>query len=398
MFFLNPRILILASLTALAPFAIDTYLPAFEVMEYDLATNSNFIQQTLTFYLVPYTIMTIFHGAISDSIGRIKTIKYGMSLFILGSIGCAFATSIEMLWISRLIQGVGAGAGNVVARAMVRDLYSGATAQKVMATIQIIFGIAPAIAPMVGGLLLGISWQAIFIFLIIYSVLITFFSVNFLPETISKQNRLPFNFESVLNRYKDLLNDKNYIFLILAVSFNFSAFFLYVLSSPIFLMQHLNLSSSQFGYLFIPTVTGMILGSFISKKTAGIISPARILKIAYLWMLLITTFNLIFCLFFPSILFVNIGLIAFYNIGMAAAMPLISIKALDCFPKARGTAASGQAFSQMLVSSFVAGLVIPIIWGSLATLAIGMLVIFFLGLLAITKTQAWKDEELLLDE
>ena len=398
MFFLNPRILILASLTALAPFAIDTYLPAFEVMEYDLATNSNFIQQTLTFYLVPYTIMTIFHGAISDSIGRIKTIKYGMSLFILGSIGCAFATSIEMLWISRLIQGVGAGAGNVVARAMVRDLYSGATAQKVMATIQIIFGIAPAIAPMVGGLLLGISWQAIFIFLIIYSVLITFFSVNFLPETISKQNRLPFNFESVLNRYKDLLNDKNYIFLILAVSFNFSAFFLYVLSSPIFLMQHLNLNSSQFGYLFIPTVTGMILGSFISKKTAGIISPARMLKVAYLWMLLITTFNLIFCLFFPSILFVNIGLIAFYNIGMAAAMPLISIKALDCFPKARGTAASGQAFSQMLVSSFVAGLVIPIIWGSLATLAIGMLVIFFLGFLAITKTQAWNDEELLLDE
>ena len=398
MFFLNPRILILASLTALAPFAIDTYLPAFEVMENDLATNSNFIQQTLTFYLVPYTIMTIFHGAISDSIGRIKTIKYGMSLFILGSIGCVFATSIEMLWISRLIQGVGAGAGNVVARAMVRDLYSGATAQKVMATIQIIFGIAPAIAPMVGGLLLGISWQAIFIFLIIYSVLITIFSVNFLPETISKQNQLPFNLESVLSRYRDLLNDKNYIFLILAVSFNFSAFFLYVLSSPIFLMQHLNLSSSQFGYLFIPTVTGMIMGSFISKKTAGIISPAKMLKIAYLWMLLITSINLIFCLFFPSILFVNIGLIAFYNIGMAAAMPLISIKALDCFPKARGTAASGQAFSQMLVSSFVAGLVIPIIWGSLATLAIGMLVIFFLGLLAITKTQAWKDEELLLDD
>ena len=398
MFFLNPRILILASLTALAPFAIDTYLPAFEVMENDLATNSNFIQQTLTFYLVPYTIMTIFHGAISDSIGRIKTIKYGMSLFILGSIGCVFATSIEMLWISRLIQGVGAGAGNVVARAMVRDLYSGATAQKVMATIQIIFGIAPAIAPMVGGLLLGISWQAIFIFLIIYSVLITIFSVNFLPETISKKNQLPFNLESVLSRYRDLLNDKNYIFLILAVSFNFSAFFLYVLSSPIFLMQHLNLSSSQFGYLFIPTVTGMILGSFISKKTAGIISPAKMLKIAYLWMLLITSINLIFCLFFPSIIFVNIGLIALYNIGMAAAMPVISIKALDCFPKARGTAASGQAFSQMLVSSVVAGLVIPIIWGSLATLAIGMLVIFSLGLVVITKTQAWKDEELLLDE
>ena len=98
MFFLNPRILILASLTALAPFAIDTYLPAFEVMENDLATNSNFIQQTLTFYLVPYTIMTIFHGAISDSIGRIKTIKYGMSLFILGSIGLARTMVYSLLY------------------------------------------------------------------------------------------------------------------------------------------------------------------------------------------------------------------------------------------------------------------------------------------------------------
>src|SRR5210317_292699 len=397
MFFLNPRILILASLTALAPFAIDTYLPAFEVMEYDLATNSNFIQQTLTFYLVPYTIMTIFHGAISDSIGRIKTIKYGMSLFILGSIGCAFATSIEMLWISRLIQGVGAGAGNVVARAMVRDLYSGATAQKVMATIQIIFGIAPAIAPMVGGLLLGISWQAIFIFLIIYSVLITFFSVNFLPETISKQNRLPFNFESVLNRYKDLLNDKNYIFLILAVSFNFSAFFLYVLASPIFLINHLNLNPSQFGFLFIPTVTGMIMGSMISKKTAGIISPEKMLKFSYAWMFVISFANLIFCTFFETLVWLNILFIALYNIGMASAMPLISIKALDCFPKTRGTAASGQAFSQMLVSSIVAGIIVPITWSSTATLALGMFMIFLLGLFSIIKTLAWREKNLFLD-
>ncbi len=397
MLFINPRILILASLTALAPFAIDTYLPAFHVMEIDLSTNSNYIQQTLTFYLIPYTFMTIFHGAISDSIGRIKTIKYGLTLFIIGSIGCALSTSIEMLWISRILQGMGGGAGNVVARAMVRDLYSGAMAQKVMATVQIIFGIAPAIAPMVGGLLLNFNWQSIFIFLVIYSILITFFSTRFLPETVDEKDRLPFNMHSVLTRYKNLLIDNNFIFLVLAVSFNFSAFFLYVLASPIFLVDHLGLNSSQFGYLFIPTVTGMILGSFISKRTAGIVSPDKLLKFAYTWMILIASVNVFFCYFFQNILWINIGFVALYNVGMASAMPLISIKALDCFPKARGTAASGQAFSQMFISSIVAGAVVPLVWGSTFTLSCAMLFIFLLGYFSITKTQSWNDNKSFLN-
>jgi DHA1 family bicyclomycin/chloramphenicol resistance-like MFS transporter len=397
MLFINPRILILASLTALAPFAIDTYLPAFHVMEIDLSTNSNYIQQTLTFYLIPYTFMTIFHGAISDSIGRIKTIKYGLTLFIIGSIGCALSTSIEMLWISRILQGMGGGAGNVVARAMVRDLYSGAMAQKVMATVQIIFGIAPAIAPMVGGLLLNFNWQSIFIFLVIYSILITFFSTRFLPETVDEKDRLPFNMHSVLTRYKNLLIDNNFIFLALAVSFNFSAFFLYVLASPIFLVDHLGLNSSQFGYLFIPTVTGMILGSFISKRTAGIVSADKLLKFAYTWMILIASVNVFFCYFFQNILWINIGFVALYNVGMASAMPLISIKALDCFPKARGTAASGQAFSQMFISSIVAGVVVPLVWGSTFTLSCAMLFIFLLGYFSITKTQSWNDNKSFLN-
>ncbi|NQW34959.1 MAG: MFS transporter, partial [Methylophilales bacterium] len=137
-------------LAALAPFAIDTYLPAFHILSNDLMASPQSIQQSLTFYLVPYTIMTLFHGPISDSIGRIKTIKWGLFLFLFASIGCAFSSTAESLWFFRVLQGIGGGAGNVVARAMVRDLYEGPQAQKVMATIQVIFGIAPAIAPMIG--------------------------------------------------------------------------------------------------------------------------------------------------------------------------------------------------------------------------------------------------------
>jgi DHA1 family bicyclomycin/chloramphenicol resistance-like MFS transporter len=270
-------------------------------------------------------------------------------------------------------------------------------AQKVMATVQIIFGIAPAIAPMVGGLLLNFNWQSIFIFLVIYSILITFFSTRFLPETVDEKDRLPFNMHSVLTRYKNLLIDNNFIFLVLAVSFNFSAFFLYVLASPIFLVDHLGLNSSQFGYLFIPTVTGMILGSFISKRTAGIVSPDKLLKFAYTWMILIASVNVFFCYFFQNILWINIGFVALYNVGMASAMPLISIKALDCFPKARGTAASGQAFSQMFISSIVAGVVVPLVWGSTFTLSCAMLFIFLLGYFSITKTQSWNDNKSFLN-
>ncbi|MEK9771118.1 MAG: multidrug effflux MFS transporter [Nitrosomonadales bacterium] len=387
--FLNNRIIILAALTALAPFAIDTYLPAFHQIEIDLNSTSEFVQQTLTFYLIPYTLMTLFHGAISDSIGRLKTIFIGLTLFSIASIGCAFAQSIEMLWFFRMLQGLGGGAGNVVARAMVRDLYSGANAQKAMATVQMIFGIAPAIAPVIGGLLLGFGWQSIFLFLMLYAILITYFAVKKLPETINFHNKIPFNLNNILTRFKDLTLNQEFIFLVLAVSFNFSAFFLYVLASPVFLVDLLGFSSSEFGFLFIPTVTGMILGSFLSRRAAGKISSSSLLKFSYIWMLIIVSFNFILSNFFEPTPFLNIGLIALYNIGMATAMPVLSLKALDCFQAMRGTAASGQAFSQMLTSSIVGGIVVPLLWTSLGELATGMMIIFFIGFYFVLKTRAW---------
>ena len=141
---------LLASLAALAPFAIDTYLPAFPALEADLLAQPVALQQSLTFYLLPYAIMTLWHGAISDSIGRIPTIKWGLGIFLLASVGCAFAQNVETLWFFRALQGMSGGAGNVVARAMVRDLFEGPQAQRVMATVQMLFGIAPAIAPIIG--------------------------------------------------------------------------------------------------------------------------------------------------------------------------------------------------------------------------------------------------------
>jgi DHA1 family bicyclomycin/chloramphenicol resistance-like MFS transporter len=388
--FLNPRVITLAALTSVAPFAIDTYLPAFHILSEDLLASPEAIQQSLTFYLLPYTVMLLFHGPISDGIGRIKTMKWGLLLFFFASLGCALSTTVESLWFFRALQGIGGGAGSVVARAMVRDLYEGAEAQRVMATVQMLFGIAPAIAPMIGGLLLGFHWQGIFIFLALYAAVAMFMGSKILPETMKKNMLVPISLSSIIARYKLLLINKEYILLILSLSANFSAFFIYVLASPIFLIDHLGFTTQQFGYLFIPTVTGMLIGSFIAKKTAGIVRSSLVLKCGYYFMFFISLSNLLFCSLMSDNAFFNIGFIALYNIGMASVMPIIALAALDCFPKIRGTAASGQAFTQMLFASVVAGLIVPILWFSTLGLSLGLFFLISFGFTTITKTNLWK--------
>lgn len=383
--------MVLAMLAALAPFAIDTYLPAFHIIGVELEASNLQIQQSLTFYLLPYALMTLFHGAISDAIGRITTIKWGLSIFLLASIGCAFAENVETLWFFRALQGLSGGAGNVVARAMVRDLFEGVQAQKVMATVQMLFGIAPAVAPIIGGLLLGIHWQIIFIFLAIYAGIAIIAAVRFLPETMPIEKRVPLSFKQVATGYKQLFKDSEYRYLVVAIGANFAGFFLYVLASPVFLIQHLGLNEHQFGWMFIPTVVGMMLGSYLAKFVAGRMCPQKTVKLAYAWMAGIVVINVLVCLYLPINILNNILPIALFNVGMALAMPILSLAALDRHPKIRGTAASGQAFMQMFISTVSAGLVIPLLWASPTGLALGMLAYMVFGLLMIRQTQLWKN-------
>ena len=383
----NILVYVLASLAALAPFAIDTYLPAFHVMGAQLGASDVQVQQSLTFYLLPYALMTLWHGAISDSIGRITTIKWGLGVFVLASIGCAFATNIETLWFFRALQGISGGAGNVVARAMVRDLFEGAQAQRVMATVQMLFGIAPAIAPMIGGVLLGIYWQAIFIFLALYSALSLWAAIRFLPETMPIEKRMPLSAKQVIKDYKVIFGDKEFNYVVFALSANFAGFFLYVLASPVFLVKQLGFSEHQFGYMFLPTVCGMILGSYLAKRAAGRYARQKVVKVAYLWMAAMVILNVVICYTLPTRPLYNILPIALFNIGMALAMPILSLVALDRHPKIRGTAASGQAFIQMLLSTVSAGLIVPFVWYAPSGLAWAMAGYLIFGWLMIRKSK-----------
>jgi DHA1 family bicyclomycin/chloramphenicol resistance-like MFS transporter len=380
---------VLASLAALAPFAIDTYLPAFPALENDLQATSLELQQSLTFYLLPYALMTLWHGAISDSIGRIAAIKWGLGVFVLASIGCAFAPNIETLWFFRALQGLSGGAGNVVARAMVRDLFAGPQAQRVMATVQMLFGIAPAVAPIIGGLLLGVHWQAIFIFLALYAAVSLWAAIHYLPETMPVEKRMPLSAKQVIKDYGIIFGDKEFNYVVFALGANFAGFFLYVLASPVFLVKHLGLTQHQFGWMFIPTVCGMVLGSYLAKRAAGRYAQRKVVKLAYLWMAVIVALNILVCFTLPSKPIYNIVPIALFNIGMALAMPILSLAALDRHPKIRGTAASGQAFIQMLLSTVSAGLIVPLVWHAPSGLALAMAGYMAFSWLVIRKSKLW---------
>ncbi len=157
---------LLATLGMLGPFTIDTYLPAFAGIAADLQATPLQIQQTLSAYLFAFAFMSLFHGALSDSFGRRPVVLTGVAVFTLASVGCALSTDITHLIFFRALQGLATGAGIVVSRAVIRDMFPPADAQRVMSQVTLFFGVAPAIAPIIGGFLfVHAGWHAVFWFL-----------------------------------------------------------------------------------------------------------------------------------------------------------------------------------------------------------------------------------------
>src|SRR5574338_637464 len=182
-------VLLLAGLSAIGPFSIDTYPPAFPAMEAELLTGRLAMQQTLAAYMATFAFMTLWHGALSDSFGRRRVILTGMVVYAAASLVCAAAPSIHWLWLGRGLQGLSAGAGMVVARAVIRDMFEGPEAQRLMSRVMTVFAISPAVAPMVGGTILPFfGWRAIFVFLAAYGLILGLAVHRLLPETLPHED------------------------------------------------------------------------------------------------------------------------------------------------------------------------------------------------------------------
>jgi DHA1 family bicyclomycin/chloramphenicol resistance-like MFS transporter len=364
---------ILGGLAMFGPFSIDTVFPAFPPMEHDLGIDAVAMQQTISVYLLGYALMSLMHGPISDAIGRKRVILSGICVFILASVGCALARSMPVMLFFRALQGLSAGVGLIVGRAVVRDALDGHDAQKLMSQISMIFGVAPAIAPVVGGWLLGwSSWHMIFWFLTAFSVVLFLVTAFALPETHPPERRLPLHPEALMQGYEHILKNGRFRLLALAGTANFGALFLYISSAPAFVLNLLKLNAQQFVLFFAPTIGGMIFGAFLSGRAAGRMKGPRLANFGFAIGGVATVLNLGYNYFFPEPTLpwaiIPTALIA---LGVAMVFPILTLAILDMYPNARGSASSMQAFVGLLSNALIAGVLSPMLSGSGWHLALG---------------------------
>ena len=374
---------LLACLGMLGPFSIDTYLPAFTGIAASLGASPVEMQQTLSAYLLGFAVMNLFHGALADSFGRRPVVLAGVAVFTLASVGCALSQSIGALVAFRAVQGMSAGAGMVVSRAVIRDLFPPSEAQRVMSQVTIYFGVAPAIAPIVGGFLfVHADWHSIFWFLAGVGLLLWLTMWWQLPETLHPSQVQPFSTGHLMSGYWQMASSARFIALAFASGVPFNGMFLYVLSAPVFLGDILHLGPTQFYWFFLSTIAGIMAGAWWSGRLAGKIRPQRQIRRGFQIMTVVSLLNVAMNLLFPPHPAWAIPLIAVFAFGWALMVPVVTLLLLDQVPDRRGMASSLQACIGSAANALVAGAIAPLVMHSAPALAIASLLMMGIGVVA----------------
>lgn len=374
--------LLLASLAILGPFAVDSYLPAFPDIQASLQATPLQVQQTLSIYMFAFAMMILWHGALSDAFGRRNIIIGSLVVFAIASLGCASAHSVEYLWAFRALQGISAGAGIVIGRAIIRDLHAGPQAEKLLSLVTMIFSIGPAIAPVIGGWIVKLlNWRAIFLLLFAYTLLLVWICWKRLPETLPAAQRQPFNPHFLWQSYSRIFRTPLFHLKAGALAFNFAGLFLFVASAPAVVTVHLSLGPDQFAWLFVPAVSGIFLGSLASNRLAGKWPIPRQVRVGFILMLGSGLFNTLYHALYPAQLPWTVAPLFFYTIGMSMVMPGVTLMVLDLFPQIRGIVASCQSFTMTMLAAVVAGALSPLLSHSMFLLAAGQLSFVLLGFL-----------------
>jgi len=304
---------------------------------------------------------------------------------------------MTMLLVCRAMQGLVAGAGTSLSRAVVRDAYQGVEAQRLMSQVMLMFSIAPAIAPVIGGWLqTWFGWRANFWFLALFGAVLLVACYRYLPETHAASARQRFAAAPLLAAYRLVVFNPRFLLLAGVSSLSFAGFFLYVLSAPAFIYRHLGLTAHDFAWLFMAGVIGMMLGAFISGRFAGKLSPKRTVWLAFTIMFAGAAYNNLFYLWFVPQLPWSVIHQVIYATGMAMAMPSLTLMLLDLFPHNRGMAASLQGCVQSMTSGFVAAIASPLFSASATTMAFGGLLFviaalgLWLGYLALAQRNVYE--------
>jgi DHA1 family bicyclomycin/chloramphenicol resistance-like MFS transporter len=349
-------ILLLGALTALGPFTIDLYLPAFPALEASLGVSEAQVQLTLAGTTVGFAVGQLVVGPFSDRFGRRLPLILATALHIAASAGAALSSDIATLGVFRVLMGVGAAGGGVVAMAMVRDLFSGYAMVRMFSRMALVNGLAPILAPVIGSqLLLVMPWPGIFVFLAGYGTLVIIAALFLVRETLPPDRRGQSGLTAG-QRYKALFTDRIFVGLLLVGGMNFAGLFTYLSASPFLFQDVFGFSPQHYGLLFGINSLGIVAGVQTSSRLIRRVPPQWILACATAWMFLMSLLIVLFDQLGMGLWGVMVPL-WFYILGTGFCFPCVQVLALAGHGDKAGTAASLLGAATFMM----AGLISPVV-------------------------------------
>ena len=349
--------LILGLLSTIGPFAIDMYLPAMPAIGADLGTDVAATQATLTAFFLAFGLAQLFYGPLADQVGRKPPILIGVTIFILGAIGCALAPTIGWLTLFRVVQGLGAAAVMVIPRAIIRDQHTGPAATRMMALIMLVISVSPMLAPLAGsGILMLGSWRAMFWVLATIGLLSLALTIWAQPETLAPENRVQVNVRSLVRGAGVLVRDPVFMGLTLVGGFGMASFFVFISTAAFVYTGQFGLTSVQFSLAFAVNAIGFFAASQLAGPLGERFGMVPVMRRAVIGFALCACTLLALCLAGAGSLFVIIGLLFLGNACLGLIIPTTMVVALDAHGDIAGLASSLGGTLQMVAGGVMISL------------------------------------------
>lgn len=350
-------ILILGTLTTIGPFSIDMYLPAFQKIAEDFNTTTSRVALSLSSYFVGLAVGQIFYGPFLDRYGRKKPIYFGLSLYIVASIACMYAQSIDQLIAIRFFQALGGCSASVAATAMVRDFFSPKEGAKVFSRLMLILSVSPLFAPTVGGWVTSYwSWQTVFLILAVIVALILAVVFCFLPEGHEPDETITLKIKPILLTFREIFNNRQFFIFAIAGAFSFASLFTYLAGAPAIFMGMFDLNEKIFGLIFAGLSVGMIGGGQINILLTKRFTGFQIFKTALRFQFVIGCALLLGCVFNIYNLYAHIAIFFMYISCIGLTYPNAASTALAPFRKTAGSASALLGSLQMSIGALASAL------------------------------------------